>query len=100
MPSLRTSAIFVTGGSAFFGTNLVQSIAPLVGFRGKLIFYTSKPDGKPWKLLDSSRLKALGWERATPLRIGLQQARRDYQRDASRVFAEVGSYEAGLVQRS
>jgi GDP-L-fucose synthase len=70
---------------------LAETIAQLVGFSGKLTFDTTKPDGTPRKLLDISRLKALGWDRATPLRIGLEQTYRDYHFDASGVLAEVGS---------
>ncbi len=70
---------------------LAETIAQIVGFSGKLIFDTTKPDGTPRKLLDISRLKALGWNRAIPLRIGLEQTCRDYQHDASGVLAEVGS---------
>jgi GDP-L-fucose synthase len=79
---------------------LAETIAQLVGFSGKLVFDTTKPDGTPRKLLDVSRLKALGWERATPLRIGLEQACRDYQHDACEELAQVDSYERGLVRRT
>ena len=41
---------------------LANTIAKLVGFNGKIIFDTSKPDGTKRKLLDISRLKALGWK--------------------------------------
>ena len=49
------------------------SIARVTGFAGRLVFDASTPDGTPRKLLDVSRLKALGWE-AT---IGLEQGLRD-----------------------
>jgi hypothetical protein len=48
-------------------------IASTVGFDGVLRFDTSKPDGTPQKLLDVSRLFALGWRPQIALREGLQQ---------------------------
>ncbi len=47
-------------------------IADVVGYRGKLRFDTSKPDGMPRKVLDSTRLLAMGWKPSTPLRIALE----------------------------
>ena len=49
--------------------SLAQIMAKIVGFTGRLVFDTSKPDGVPRKLLDVSRLKRLGWVCS----IGLQQ---------------------------
>jgi GDP-L-fucose synthase len=53
-------------------------IAEVVGFRGKINFDTSRPDGAPRKLLDVSRINALGWRAATPLREGLQRMYADF----------------------
>ncbi len=50
---------------------LAQLIAETVGFEGKLIQDPSKPDGTPRKLLDVSRLNALGWHATTGLREGI-----------------------------
>jgi len=50
---------------------LAQTVAEVVGFQGRLAWDTSKPDGTPRKLLDISRLRALGWEPQIPLRDGL-----------------------------
>jgi GDP-L-fucose synthase len=41
---------------------LAQKIAGVVGFGGRLVFDTSKPDGTPRKLIDSSHIQALGWK--------------------------------------
>jgi GDP-L-fucose synthase len=51
-----------------------ELVAEIVGYQGKLVFDTSRPDGVPRKLLDSSRLAALGWRAHTPLRAGLERA--------------------------
>lgn len=57
---------------------LAELIADIVGFRGKLLFDNSKPDGPPRKMLDVSRLHALGWRANTGLKRGLQLACQDY----------------------
>ena len=51
--------------------NLSNLIKEIVGFEGKLNFDSSKPDGNPRKLLDSSKLFNLGWEPKIDLNIGL-----------------------------
>ena len=53
---------------------LAELISRVVGFTGGLSFDTAKPDGTPRKLLDTSRLEALGWKAKIPLREGLEQA--------------------------
>ena len=52
-------------------SELAKRICEVVGFKGKLVFDNTKPDGTPRKLLDSSRIKGLGWTPKTPLKIGL-----------------------------
>jgi GDP-L-fucose synthase len=55
-----------------------ELIADVVGYKGKIVYDTSRPDGAPRKLLDVSRLKKLGWAPATPLRDGLALAYADF----------------------
>ncbi|MHA7855898.1 GDP-L-fucose synthase [Marinobacter shengliensis] len=50
---------------------LAETLADVTGFSGRLVFDTSKPDGTPRKLMDVSRLKALGWQACIPLKEGL-----------------------------
>lgn len=50
---------------------IAQVVARVVGFTGKLVFDASKPDGTPRKLLDVSRLNALGWRASIGLEEGL-----------------------------
>ncbi len=52
---------------------LAETIAEVTGFSGKLEFDTTKPDGTPRKLLDTSRIAALGWQPEIGLREGLQK---------------------------
>lgn len=50
---------------------LAETMKKVVGFKGDLVFDTSKPDGTPRKLMDVSRLKALGWQASISLEDGL-----------------------------
>jgi GDP-L-fucose synthase len=51
---------------------LAGIVADVVGFSGPVVFDRSKPDGTPRKLLDVSKLRALGWQARTPLADGLR----------------------------
>jgi len=53
-------------------------VADVVGFSGSIAFDTTRPDGAPRKLLDVSRINALGWRAMTPLREGLQRMYADF----------------------
>ncbi len=50
---------------------LAETVMDVVGFKGNIIFDTSKPDGTPRKLLDVSRMASLGWKAKTPMRDGI-----------------------------
>lgn len=50
---------------------LTELIAETVGFEGKISWDAAKPDGTPRKIMDNSRLRALGWKPKTSLRDGL-----------------------------
>jgi GDP-L-fucose synthase len=52
---------------------LAEVICDVVGFRGNLVWDTSKPDGTPQKLLDVSKIRALGWHATIPLREGIKR---------------------------
>ncbi len=58
--------------------DLAALVAETVGYRGRVEFDPSKPDGTPRKLLDVSTLTALGWEPATRLRAGVAATYRWY----------------------
>jgi GDP-L-fucose synthase len=57
---------------------LAELIRDVVGFQGRLVFDTSKPDGTPRKLLDVSRMKELGWQAGKSLREGLVAVYQEY----------------------
>ena len=52
---------------------LALTIQAVVGFKGELVFDTSKPNGTPRKLLDVSRLNSLGWQAQTDLKTGIEK---------------------------
>ena len=72
--------INVGSGSEVTIRELAEIIAEVVGYEAELVFDSSKPDGTPRKLMDSSRLSQLGWANARPIRIGIK--------DTYRVFLE------------
>jgi GDP-L-fucose synthase len=57
---------------------LAETVMQVVGFKGRIVFDASKPDGMPRKLLDVSRLAGLGWRARTPLRDGITLAYADF----------------------
>jgi GDP-L-fucose synthase len=52
---------------------LAELVVDVVGYKGALVFDRTKPDGTPRKLLDVSRLHALGWQARIPLRRGIEE---------------------------
>lgn len=58
--------------------DLALLIQKVVGFEGELVFDSSKPDGTPRKLMDVSKLHALGWKHQIELEQGLKLAYQDY----------------------
>ena len=52
---------------------LARIIAETTGFKGKIVFDSSKPDGTPRKLMDVSRLSSMGWMARTGLRQGIEE---------------------------
>ena len=63
---------------------LAHLIGESVGYEGKIIFDVTKPDGTPRKLLDVSKINALGWKATVPLRDGIQQTIRWYEENLVR----------------
>jgi len=58
---------------------LAKLVCKVVGYKGKLVFDTSKPDGTPRKLMSGAKLYALGWTPKITLTDGLSQAYQDFQ---------------------
>lgn len=57
---------------------LAMKVCRVVGFEGKLDFDTTKPDGTPRKLLDSSRLAEMGWRASIPIDEGIRSVYADF----------------------
>jgi GDP-L-fucose synthase len=50
-----------------------EIVCDVVGYEGEIVWDTSKPDGTPRKVMDSSRIKNMGWKPTTTLRDGLEK---------------------------
>lgn len=57
---------------------LAELIQKVVGFNGKLVFDTTKPDGTPRKLMDNSKIQAMGWVPKVKLEEGIAIAYKDF----------------------
>lgn len=68
---------------------LAELIASVVGYRGELNWDSTKPDGAPRKLLDSARIRSLGWKPSIGLREGLTETYRWYVEHLKAVRAPI-----------
>ena len=64
---------------------LAHLVKEVTGFKGDIVFDTSKPDGTPRKLMDSSRIQAMGWKHKTSLKEGLAKAYEYFKEGEGRV---------------
>lgn len=71
-PELDLGLINIGAGKDVTIKKLADMVKDIVGFKGEIIWDPTKPDGTPRKLLDVSRLKALGWEPKIGLRDGIK----------------------------
>jgi GDPmannose 4,6-dehydratase/GDP-L-fucose synthase len=76
------SHINVGSGTDVSIAELAQMVAAVTGFRGRLEFDPTKPDGAPRKLMDVSRLAAMGWQARIGLEEGIADAYRWYLQNA------------------
>ena len=76
--SSMQSHLNVGFGSDVTISDLASTMARVTGFKGEIIFDSTKPDGSPRKLMDSSRLEKLGWKASTPLEEGLIVTYQDF----------------------
>jgi len=58
--------------------NLAELIKTIIGYKGNIVYDSSKPDGTPRKLLDVSKLNGLGWRYSTELKEGIEIAYKDF----------------------
>ncbi|OZI59599.1 GDP-L-fucose synthase [Bordetella genomosp. 11] len=81
----RAEGVYNVGvGSDVSIAELAAMVAQVVGYHGELVYDTGKPDGTPRKLLDVSRIQALGWRPEMGLRQGIESTYHDYLRHAAR----------------
>jgi GDP-L-fucose synthase len=64
--------INIGAGEGVTVRELAETVARVLGFRGKLVFDSTKPDGTPRKLMDVTRLHSLGWHHTTKLEQGIR----------------------------
>ena len=83
--------INVGSGQEVTIAELASMLADVIGYKGELVFDTSKPDGPPRKALDSSRLSALGWEPAFDLPSGLKETYDWYRAEFGEAESNVGA---------
>ena len=79
MENAVTDGMFNIGcGEDITIRELAETVMQVVGFKGDIVFDSSKPDGTPRKLLDVGRMRALGWQAKTPLYDGVASAYQAY----------------------
>ena len=75
-------------GSDITIRELAETVKQVTGYQGRISFDTSKPDGAPRKLMDSARLKGLGWVPQVNLEEGLARAYQDFQSNQSNIRSQ------------
>ena len=78
------SQINVGYGSDITIAQLAQAVSTATGYKGNIDFDPTQPDGTPRKLMDSTRLNALGWQAKINLEQGLALAYQDFMQHNSR----------------
>jgi GDP-L-fucose synthase len=82
--NLKPCLINIGMGKDITIKELAELIKEIVGFEGKMVYDTSKPDGTPQKLLDISRADALGWKAKISLRQGIAETYGWYREQVGR----------------
>ena len=77
---IKNTHINIGTGQEISIKDLANTIKEVIGFKGKLYFNTSKPDGTMRKLTDSSKLESLGWKYSVALREGIERMYEWYNR--------------------
>lgn len=77
--SIETNTAHINAGSGeeLSIKDLAILISETVGFTGNIIFDSSKPNGTPRKIMDSSSIASLGWKKSTEISVGLKKALED-----------------------
>ena len=75
----ENSLINIGSGTEVSIKDLAQTVQSVVGFEGQIVWDTSKPNGTPRKLMDSSKLKRAGFEPQIPLNEGIRLVYADFE---------------------
>lgn len=78
---------------------LAETVARIVGYKGKIVWDTSKPNGTPRKLLDVSKAAALGWTYNTELAEGIALAYADFLNHSSEEPTSTRKSDTGAVEK-
>jgi GDP-L-fucose synthase len=76
---IRNTHINIGSGTDLTIKELALTVKKLVGFNGNLVWDSAKPDGTPQKLLDVSKLNALGWKYKVKLEEGISMVYNKYK---------------------
>jgi GDP-L-fucose synthase len=74
----------VGSGSDLTIAELARKVCAVLGFHGEIVFDTTKPDGTPRKLMDSSKLLSFGWRPKVSLEEGIRIAHDEYRARAAK----------------
>ncbi|WP_136468894.1 GDP-L-fucose synthase family protein [Flagellimonas onchidii] len=78
---IRNTHLNIGSGEEVSIKELAMIVKDIVGYNGKIVFDDSNPDGTPRKLLDSTKLKKLGWKPSTNLQKGLRRIIASYLKE-------------------
>lgn len=81
----KSEIINLSVGADLTIKELANIVKKVVGYKGKISFDSSKPDGIPQKMLDASKLRDLGWQVKTPLKEGIKRTYEWYVKHLERV---------------
>ena len=74
MENVNSNEIINVGNSIDYTIKeLAEMIAECVGFKGNILFDSSKPDGMPRKIVDSSKLEKMGWKAKVDFNVGIKK---------------------------
>ena len=77
-PDIRGGLFNIGAGEDLSIEELATTVMDVIGYKGKITFDKTKPDGTPRKLLDVARMHDLGWTSTIPLRQGLGRVYKDF----------------------
>jgi GDP-L-fucose synthase len=90
MESRATGLYNVGSGVDLPVSDLARLVATVVGYDGPVRWDSSKPDGTPRKLLDSSRIRATGWEPRIALEEGIRSSYEWYREASESMMTRAG----------